>query len=239
VKTGDHLYVDSLVVDCIVGMFESERSEPQPLVVDVRVEVDTRSAGANGRIGATVDYDRLAAEIQALLSFRRYRLLEMAAHETCAMIFGLHAAVESIDLRLRKPHALRGRAGSAGVGVRRRPSDYPRRHETAEFGEVEILLETKEAGLYLLHVEPSNEIPPHFHRIMRELEWLAAGQLVRDGRRLSGFEPVVWDKERVHTYRNDGEARATLFCCDCPPFVRSDEIVVRKPGSPRTGGSDR
>ena len=41
-----------------------------------------------------------------------------------------------------------------------------------------------------------------------------------------GFEPVVWEKELVHTYQNDGEERATLFCCDCPPFVPSDEIVV-------------
>jgi hypothetical protein len=29
----------------------------------------------------------------------------------------------------------------------------------------------------------------------------------------------------VHGYENRGQRRATLFCCDTPPFIPQDEIV--------------
>jgi mannose-6-phosphate isomerase-like protein (cupin superfamily) len=112
------------------------------------------------------------------------------------------------------------------VGIRRRATDLVRAREASDFGEVDILHESREAGLYLLNIDPGGEIPPHYHRIMRELEWLVSGEIERDGVRLKGFEPVAWQTERVHRYVNVGSERATLFCCDSPPFVPTDEIVV-------------
>jgi quercetin dioxygenase-like cupin family protein len=144
-----------------------------------------------------------------------------------AMVFGLYGAVETVEVGLEKPQALAGKA-HASVQIRRSRSDFPRRREAAEFGEVEVLGENSEAGLYLLHVQPGRSIPAHYHRVMRELEWLAVGNLLRDGQPCVRGEPVVWTRGEVHRYDNVSETIATLFCCDTPPFIPSDEILAHE-----------
>ena len=146
------------------------------------------------------------------------------------MLFGVHPGLDTVGLTIAKPRALPGRAGAAAVKILRRAEDFPRRHELARFGRVEILLETAEAGLYLLHVDPGRSITPHLHRVMHELEWLVAGELSRDGAPLVGLSPVEWPRGQVHAYTNHGARPATLFCCDRPPFIVEDEVLVDAEG---------
>jgi FolB domain-containing protein len=222
----DRIFIEELRVDCIVGIYPHERTQPQPLLVELELGLDTAEAAYTGRVAATCDYARVADEVTTLLEFRQYKLLEMAAEELAAMLFGVHPNLQDVRLRLHKPQALLGRARAAGVEINRQARDFPRTREHNDFGEVEILHQTREAGLYLLHVDPGREIPAHYHDVMRELEWLVDGTIERDGVLLQGFDPVVWSKHRVHRYVNVGTRRATLFCCDVPPFVPADEIVV-------------
>ena len=222
----DRVFIEALSIPCVVGLYPEERTRTQPLQVDVSFELDSRHAGFAGALDATVDYDRASREIAALVKFRTYAMLETAAEELCAMLLGLHRSVTEVSLTLLKPEALRGRAAASGLSVTRGPQDYPRRRETPSFGEVEVLYESTEAGLYLLHVEAGRAIPPHHHRVMRELEWVASGELHRDGELVTGFDPVDWTRGVVHTYENRSSARATVFCCDSPPFIRDDEIVT-------------
>ncbi len=225
----DRIEIDSLELACIVGIRAEEREREQPLVVDVALELDLTRAGRSGRIADTCDYSELTTALVALVRFRRYKLLENAAEELAAMVLAMHGGIEKVELRLGKPTALPG-ARQAAIRVSRTPADYPRRHEAARFGEVEVLLETREAGLYLLHVDPGQVIPLHHHQRMRELEWLVTGELVQDGRKLAPFEPREWPRGAVHEYENPTDRRASLFCCDSPPFIPSDEIdVVAEP----------
>ncbi len=222
----DKIRVSDLRVDCVVGILPEERTREQPVRLDVEVRLDASAAAWSGKIDLTVDYDRMSQEIEALLRFRRYRLLEMAAEELCAMLLGVHPCLDQVQLGIQKPHALRGRAASVGVEVTRTRRDFPYHRDHPEFGEVEIIHESKEAGLYLLHIDEGKSIPTHYHAVMRELEWLVAGDVERDGHRLGGFSPKAWPRGQRHTYRNVGAGRATLFCCDSPPFIPADEVVV-------------
>jgi dihydroneopterin aldolase len=222
----DRIHVHELHVDCIVGVHPHERTTPQPLLIDLELGLDTGEAAYSGRIAATCDYSRVVSEVETLLGFRKYRLLEMAAEELAAMLFGVHRVLSSVGVRLSKPRALEGRARTAGVEIQRTRGDFVPMRERSEFGEVEILYQSREAGLYLLHVEAGREIPTHYHARMHELEWLIAGAIERDGERLHGFAPVEWEKGRAHRYVNVGKQRATLFCCDMPPFIPEDEIPV-------------
>lgn len=219
-----------LELACVVGLRQRERRVPQPLVVDLELGLDLRVAGQSGRIRDTVDYDRLTEQVRTLLEFRRYRLLENAAEELAAMLFGVQPALRELRLTLIKPQALAGRAAQAEVHIERCRADFPRGEETARFGRVEVLLTTREAGLYLLHIAPRGEISSHHHQRMRELEWRVSGALARDGERLTGLSPVVWPKGQVHHYQNLGDDVATLFCCNVPPFIPEDEVLVTRAG---------
>lgn len=222
----DFIEIEGLQLHCIVGVRPEERDREQAVALDLRLGLDLSEAGRTSRIGATIDYTAVTREIIALLRFRRYRLIENAAEEVAAMLLGVHPRLHTIELRLAKPGALQGSASSAAVRLERTRESYPRRFETKTWGEVEVLLETREAGLYLLHVDSGREIPRHHHRIMSELEWLVRGRLEQEGRPLTAVNPVTWSRGQVHSYRNPGQARATLFCCDCPPFIPSDEIEL-------------
>ena len=223
----DRIRIDGLRLACIVGLRPDEREQEQPVDLDVELGLDLSRAGRSGRIHETCDYDRVADEIRALLRFRRYRLIESAVEELAALLLGVHEHVRWVRIRLCKPRALDGRARGAAVEITRRAEDFPRRREDASFGRVDVLLETEEAGLYLLRLAPGAEIPRHHHQVMRELEWRVAGDVARNGRRLRGLEPVVWSKGQIHGYRNLSPTdEAVLFCCDTPPFVPEDEIAV-------------
>ncbi len=224
----DVIRIRDLEVECMIGINPDERTREQPLRAQVELVMDLATAGRSAAISDTCNYDRVADEVAALLKFRRYRLLESAAEELSAMLLAVHPGVAAVKLRLDKPEALRGRAASAGVQVRRRPLDFPRYHEASRFGTVEVVLETAEAGLYLLHIDPGATLSAHHHAVMRELEWHVRGELMRCGERLRGLSPVVWPQGQVHDYVNTGPGVATVFCCDQPRFIPTDEILVEE-----------
>lgn len=222
----DRIHVEGLRFECIVGVYPHERTETQPVEIDLELEGDFARAVRTGELGATVNYDQVADEVRALMEFRAYELLEVATEEVAAMLLGVHPSLDRVAVRIAKPRALAGRARNVALTIERSQMDFPRRWEHPSFGAVEIVCETGGAGLYLLHIDPGRGIPPHHHEVMRELEWRVAGELERDGVRLEGLSPVVWSGEQVHRYDNVGTTGATLFCCDSPPFIPEDEIVA-------------
>lgn len=223
-RARDWIYIRELQVECIIGIFPHERKAAQPLSLDIGLGLDLSRAGRSARITDTLDYDQVTEQVRALVHFRRYRLLENAAEELCAMLFGVHPELREVRLRLQKPLALKGRARHAEVSIERSRADYTWTQETTQFGHVDILFESREAGLYLLNIAPGSGIPRHYHRRMRELEFWVRGQVERDGVQLVSLAPQVWPKGQVHEYRNIGSELATLFCCDMPPFIPQDEI---------------
>ena len=222
----DGIEIQGLQLSCIVGVRPEERDREQSIVLDLVLGLDLGPAGRSSRIVETVDYDLVSREVAALLEFRRYALIENAAEECAAMLFGVHPRIETLELRIAKPGALVGRAEAAAVRIHRTRDDFARGHESTGWGEVEILLETREAGLYLLHVDAGQAIPRHHHKVMRELEWLVSGALLQGEQAVERSRPVVWPRGKAHSYHNASGKRATLFCCDCPPFIPEDEIEV-------------
>ncbi len=235
--SSDWIRVHGIALECVVGIHPHERNQTQPLIVDLELGLDLSTAGKSGRISDTLDYDRVTDQVISLLGFRRYRLLENAGEELAAMLFGVQPSLQTVRLRIKKPRALTGRAVAAEVELQRTRDQFPRGEETARFGRVEVLLETGEAGLYLLHVAPGGEISAHRHEEMRELEWRVSGKLARDGERIRGLSPVTWQKGQVHHYKNLGTTWATLFCCDVPAFIPGDEIEVDAQASAHEAGT--
>ncbi|MFQ5640930.1 MAG: dihydroneopterin aldolase [bacterium] len=222
----DTIHISAIEVDCIVGIYPEERKKKQPLVVDVKLGLDFSQVVKTGELRASCNYDRITDEIITLLEFREYLLLEVAAEELAALLLGLYETVTTLTIHIRKPLALKGRAQYAAVEIQRNKKEHPPRHRETIFGSLETLIETQEAGLYVVHMLAGQAIPPHYHKTTRELEWLIEGELLCNGNPFTNFSPKIWRPEQLHGYENKSDSPATLFRCTCPPLLSEDEIFI-------------
>jgi FolB domain-containing protein len=212
----DIIRIHRLELDCIVGIRPPEREHQQRVRIDLGLHTDVSRAGRSGRISLTVDYDQVAHEVAALLSFRRYHLVEMAAEEVSAMLLGVHPSVLRVDVRIEKPRALEGRARAASVEVRRSRKDYPMRLEQSAEARCEVLLDTREARLELLWIPPGVTARGEPGFAARALSWLVSGELDAPAGPLAPALPegvIQVCSDDLSLLHNPGLDPACLFRC--------------------------
>lgn len=213
----DLIRIRGLEMDCIVGVRPLEREREQRVHLDLALGMDLSKAGRTGRIALTCDYSEIAEEVIAMLRFRRYHLIEMATEELAAMLLGTHPALEFVEIRLDKPAALDGKARAASVEVKRVRAAFPTRTRTTAFGGIDVLLETREAGLYLVRVEPGRAFALP-ESTAQSLDWVVTGDLSMAGTALPRHAPRP-GPEAGTAYENGGSDPALLFRCICPPLL--------------------
>jgi len=108
----------ALEISCIIGIYERERSEPQPVLVDIELDYDLGGAAASDAIAEAVDYDVVATELTRLAQQGRFALLETLAERAAARLFERLPAVRAIRMEIRKPRAV-AEAACAFVRVER------------------------------------------------------------------------------------------------------------------------
>ena len=96
----------ALMVECIVGVYEQERRQLQPIVIQVELDYDFSAAAAADDVVHAVDYDRVAQGITELAQERKFHLIETMAEEMAYMILREHLPVQTVRLEIRKPHAV-------------------------------------------------------------------------------------------------------------------------------------
>jgi dihydroneopterin aldolase len=204
----DTIRIARLELSCVVGIRPAERHRRQRIALSIELDVDLSRAGRSGRIGQTIDYSVVADEVAFLLEFREYRLVEMATEEIAAMILGSHPAAERVHVTLEKPEALRGRAAHGGVSISRGRGEFA--VTPLAFGEKRLLLQTAEAKLELLVVEPGRTLDASARPERKALAWLSAGHLDA-GSPLTSHEPR--EQERLFGAVNPGTEPASVFVC--------------------------
>jgi 7,8-dihydroneopterin aldolase/epimerase/oxygenase len=213
----DEIRIEGLELACIVGVRPRERSRKQTIRLDIRLRLDASPAGRTGRIGLTCDYSRVVDEAVRLLRFRAYRLVEVATEELAAMLFAAHPLLEQVDLRIEKPQVFRGRARSASVRIQRDRGQFPTLVRRQEFGEIETVLETHEAGLYVLTVQPGRKLSG-LAGAERPLAWMTAGELSAGGRSHGVGDALPAPQAALE---NRGSEPARVFLCTLPALGRS------------------
>ena len=86
------------------GVFEHERRDGQPFVIDLVLGVDTRPAAASDDLQDTVDYGSLVATVKAAVESEPVDLIETLARriaDTCL----LAGRVEWVRVTVHKPEA--------------------------------------------------------------------------------------------------------------------------------------
>jgi dihydroneopterin aldolase len=227
----DFIELNGLEVDGVVGLYPRERHVAQRLRLDLTMYFATEPAARKEALSASVDYAAIAAQLSFLLRSCEFRLLETAAHALARYLLAppalgeRRAQLERVRLRLTKPFAL-GATTVPALQIERDRDWVELQHEHKAFGLVEIVHETKDAGIYRLNIAPGAAIPLHIHRQMREAEMVLSDGLLCQHQRVPVGAVHRWPRGAAHCYENPTDRYQSILCVDSPRFIESDEIAV-------------
>lgn len=123
----DRIVISGLRAVTIVGALPHEREIPQPLQIDLSIEVDLRDAGRTDELGDTVHYglvaDRVVAVVEESKDILLERLVARIADEVLS--FDLVDAVEVELTKLRPPLAVDASTTSVRTRRTRADADMP------------------------------------------------------------------------------------------------------------------
>lgn len=113
----DHVFIEGLEIDTLIGIYDWERRIRQPLVFDIEMAFDNRVPAATDDIALTLNYKEVSKRLIEFVSQSSFGLVETLA-EHCAQIILEEFDVSHVRLKLSKPGAVRG-ARSVGVIIER------------------------------------------------------------------------------------------------------------------------
>ena len=113
----DHVFIEGLEIEALIGIYDWERRIRQPLVFDIEMAFDNRIPAASDAIGDTLNYKAVSKRVVEYVAASDFGLVETLAERVAAIIledFG----VQRVRLKLSKPGAVRG-ARAVGVMIER------------------------------------------------------------------------------------------------------------------------
>ncbi|GAP18232.1 dihydroneopterin aldolase [Levilinea saccharolytica] len=113
----DKVLVKDLLVRGVIGVSDRERAEPQDILINIILYMDTSVAGATDRIEDSVSYSVVARKVFALVETAHRYTVEALA-EDIARLCLLENKVQRVMVRVEKPDAVRF-ARSVGVEIER------------------------------------------------------------------------------------------------------------------------
>ena len=87
------------------GVFEEERRNGQPFVVDVVLHADLRPAGISDDLTKTAHYGELAEQVAAIISGEPLNLIEALAERIAQAVLDGFAGVSAVEVTVHKPQA--------------------------------------------------------------------------------------------------------------------------------------
>jgi D-erythro-7,8-dihydroneopterin triphosphate epimerase len=114
----DLIHIRDLMVRGIVGINPDERTNPQDVLINATLWVDTRPAAASDDIADAVNYRTVAKAMIAHVEAGEPMLVERLAAELAAIAFETDDRIRQVEVTVEKPGAL-SQARSVGVTVRR------------------------------------------------------------------------------------------------------------------------
>jgi len=118
----DTVFIRGLEVETIIGIHGWERQLQRPLVFDLALGVDTRTAAASDHVRDAVDYAAVAETVGAIAKSLQPALLETLAEQIARKLFEDYP-IQTLRLRIDKPGAVAG-VKAVGVEIDRRREDY-------------------------------------------------------------------------------------------------------------------
>lgn len=179
----DCVTLSDLRFETIVGILPEERVTPQPVVLDVRLDLPLGPVGDTGDLGLGIDYAKVETELTALAQLGQFWLIESLGLAAARWLL-LESSVQRVRIAIRKPEILGGRAVPGVVVERESPP-----HVTVEVhGGIErtTLVDTPRDGAWRLRMEPDTHgvLDEHHAALVVDGEILVGGQRYEAGTRV-------------------------------------------------------
>ena len=118
----DIVFIKNLKLDVIIGIYDHERTQTQPITLNVEMAWDNRPAGKSDDITLTLDYEKVSNYIKAFASKSAFLLVERFT-EVLAEKLIMEFNIEALTLELNKLTAIPG-TDAVGVKISRTKADY-------------------------------------------------------------------------------------------------------------------
>ncbi|TZF91441.1 dihydroneopterin aldolase [Cognatilysobacter lacus] len=113
----DHVFIEGLEIEALIGIYDWERRVRQPLLFDIEMAFDNRAPAASDNIAHTLDYKAVSNRVRDYVSASGFGLVETLAERVAELVLA-EFPVQSVRLKLSKPGAVRG-ARAVGVMIER------------------------------------------------------------------------------------------------------------------------
>lgn len=101
----DFVSIEGLEVLAVIGIFEWEQEITQPLIIDLKMAWDNRTAAKSGAIEDALDYDAVRKAATSWISAKPWGLIEEVAEMLAARIMEEFRVTE-LEVRVAKPTAV-------------------------------------------------------------------------------------------------------------------------------------
>ena len=158
----DWIHLTAAEFPCIVGLLEWERSTPQPLAVEISLNVNLEGA-AGGDLSRSVNYATTLVQVEFVAQEGQWELLESLGAALARLLLAPPARgeqrtdVSQVRVRLQKPSVLSGRAIPC-VELSRPRSwlTMPQFANGVPGVVIEVLQEARGTGAYRTHMDPGS-----------------------------------------------------------------------------------
>ena len=111
----DKIFIKNLKINCIIGILPQERVNKQTIVLNIKVGIKTIKAANSKSLDDTVDYAKLADNINQITVAGKYLLLETLAEDIAVFILD-NPLVYTVEIKIEKTEAVAS-ATSFGVEI--------------------------------------------------------------------------------------------------------------------------
>ncbi len=101
----NNIFIEGLKVFGYHGVFEEEKRDGQPFIVDCNMKVDMENAYTYDALDKTVNYADVCLYIGEYFKNKRHDLLETVADELATELLLAFSAIKSLTLKINKPEA--------------------------------------------------------------------------------------------------------------------------------------
>ena len=102
----DSIFIHHLRTEAIIGVYDQERLQPQPLLWDIKLSLIDNPAKHTDQLADTVDYAAVCHKMEQLVAQTQYQLIEALAEQAAKMLLA-EFNIASVELTIyKKPYDL-------------------------------------------------------------------------------------------------------------------------------------